>query len=627
MAAAKSKPKSRTVRRGKAPSAKVPVTDTAGRSAAIDLSLAIIEYSTVGTIVTANDTALKMLGYTREELVGQHHRMLTHSGSQGTDASATLWAKLGVGERESGQYRRVDKAGRPIWIQASYEPIRARDGKQVKVLELATDVTSVRTRSEACEMRFDAMGRALAFMECTKEGTVLQANQQCMTLFGYTLEEMLGKRIGEFFDAALVASPAYRQSWESVARGECQVAKQVGLGKDGKRVWVMASHAPILDEDGNVAGIGVYLTDVTELGTFDEQTQSTVRETIETAAYAANGDLTRRVDSSGKSGVFVDLSNGINALIDATAAVVSRVQAAASEVKRGAGEISQGNLDLSQRTEQQAASLEETASSMEEMTSQVKQNADNAKQASQLAMAARDQADKGGSVVSKAVAAMTGINDASKKIVDIIGVIDEIAFQTNLLALNAAVEAARAGDQGRGFAVVASEVRNLASRSATAAKEIKALIQDSVRKVEEGSTLVTQSGQTLEQIMSSVKKVSDIIGEIAASSQEQSLGIEQVNKAVMQLDEVTQQNAALVEEATAASQSLADQATSLSALVEHYQTNSAASEDVKSSVRPERRTADRPWSKPGKGAQAAVKPQTVAPPVAATGTSDEWSEF
>jgi methyl-accepting chemotaxis protein len=240
-------------------------------------------------------------------------------------------------------------------------------------------------------------------------------------------------------------------------------------------------------------------------------------------------------------------------------------------VFRGAQEISSGNANLSGRTEQQSSSLEETASSMEEMTTTVKQNADNAGQANQLATAARDQAEKGGSVVGKAVRAMAGINDSSKKIADIIGVIDEIAFQTNLLALNAAVEAARAGEQGRGFAVVASEVRSLAGRSATAAKEIKDLIQDSVKKVEDGSVLVAQSGQTLEQIVSSVKKVSDIIAEIAAASREQSSGIEQVNRAVMQMDEMTQQNAALVEEASASSQAMADQARRLNEMLSRYQ--------------------------------------------------------
>jgi methyl-accepting chemotaxis protein len=307
-------------------------------------------------------------------------------------------------------------------------------------------------------------------------------------------------------------------------------------------------------------------------------------------------------------------------------------------VSRGAEEISEGNTNLSQRTEEQASSLEETASSMEQMTSTVKQNADNASRASQLAGAARDQADKGGSVVSHAVRAMTEINDASRKIVDIIGVIDEIAFQTNLLALNAAVEAARAGEQGRGFAVVASEVRSLAGRSATAAKEIKGLIQDSVKKVEEGSSLVTQSGQTLDQIVIAVKKVSDIIGEIAGASHEQSAGIDQVNKAVMQLDEMTQQNAALVEEASAASQSMAGQARSLIEVMERYQVSkeitaaaiaaAGQAEAPRGAAPPpkaDRRSPVRPWSAAGKKPSAMSRVRAGAAVVG--GTDAEWKEF
>jgi methyl-accepting chemotaxis protein len=263
-------------------------------------------------------------------------------------------------------------------------------------------------------------------------------------------------------------------------------------------------------------------------------------------------------------------------------------------------------------------------------------------------MAARDQAEKGGSVVSQAVRAMADINDASKKIADIIGVIDDIAFQTNLLALNAAVEAARAGEQGRGFAVVASEVRSLAGRSATAAKEIKELIQDSVRKVEDGSVLVTQSGQTLEKIVASVKKVSDIVAEIAAASREQSSGIEQVNRAVMQMDELTQQNAALVEQATAASQAMAEQVRGLNEMLARYRITEAAFNSANavagaavttradSPVRAERRGATRPWVgkavKPaaaGLGtAEAALSPARKAVATATgNGADTDWREF
>jgi methyl-accepting chemotaxis protein len=309
------------------------------------------------------------------------------------------------------------------------------------------------------------------------------------------------------------------------------------------------------------------------------------KELQQMLAQANGGNLRHRIRMAGKSGFFELLGKGVNQLADNMAELVSRVKTTAGEVFRGAQEISSGNANLSQRTEQQSSSLEETASSMEEMTSTVKQNADNAGQANQLATAARDQAEKGGQVVGRAVAAMTEINESSRKIADIIGVIDEIAFQTNLLALNAAVEAARAGEQGRGFAVVASEVRNLAGRSATAAKEIKDLIQDSVKKVEDGSQLVAQSGQTLEQIVSAVKKVSDIIAEIAAASREQSSGIEQVNRAVMSMDEMTQQNAALVEEASASSQAMAGQARQLNEILSRYQVDALLTTGARSPSR------------------------------------------
>jgi methyl-accepting chemotaxis protein len=260
------------------------------------------------------------------------------------------------------------------------------------------------------------------------------------------------------------------------------------------------------------------------------------------------------------------------------AGLVANTKVASDSIVQASSEITTGTDDLARRTEEQASSLEETSASMEQMTSTVKQNADNAREANQLAAQAREVAEKGGAVVGKAVRSMEEINTASKRIADIISVIDEIAFQTNLLALNAAVEAARVGEQGRGFAVVAAEVRNLAGRSATAAKEIKALVQDSVQKVQEGNGQVNQSGQTLEEIVLAVKKVADIISEISAASQEQSSGIEQVNKAVMQMDQITQQNAALVEETAAASQSMTDQAAGLQGLVNRFKLDSSVLE-------------------------------------------------
>ena len=306
---------------------------------------------------------------------------------------------------------------------------------------------------------------------------------------------------------------------------------------------------------------------------FFKQLSTGVNQLVETLDHAlqelermlgslAQGDLTDRITNE-YSGTLGQLKNDANATSDQLKAIIHQIKASTDTINTAAGEIATGNLDLSQRTEEQSTSLEKTAASMEELTSTVKHNADNAKQANQLALNASNVAQKGGTVVYEVVNTMTAINESSRKIVDIISVIDGIAFQTNILALNAAVEAARAGEQGRGFAVVAGEVRNLAQRSATAAKEIKILISDSVNKVETGTQLVTEAGKTMEEIVNAVKHVTDIISEISAASAEQSQGIEQISQSITQMDEVTQQNAALVEEAAAAAESLEEEAQNL----------------------------------------------------------------
>jgi len=372
----------------------------------------------------------------------------------------------------------------------------------------------------------------------------------------------------------------------------------------------------------------IFAEDGTRLGTVVEWMDRTAEVSAENEISAivdaaAHGDFTKRVNVEDKQGFFKVVAEGLNQTLGIIVEPISVVKEAAETINTAAREISKGNTDLSQRTEEQASSLEETASSMEELASTVKQNAENAKQANQLAMAASSIAVQGGSAVSDVVVTMAAINDSSRKIEDIISVIDGIAFQTNILALNAAVEAARAGEQGRGFAVVAGEVRNLAQRSATAAKEIKELIADSVGKTSEGTKQVENAGKTMEEIVTSVKRVSDIIGEIAAASVEQSSGIDQVNNAITQMDEVTQQNAALVEQAAAAAESLMEQAGNLVESVNGFKT-SANESSVRSAPAPKVHTS-----------HAASKPKSVAKPISAapklaskTGTDDnDWEEF
>jgi len=369
------------------------------------------------------------------------------------------------------------------------------------------------------------------------------------------------------------------------------------MTKLGGYRWFRATGGCRYSSDGRTIRACGSLSDVHEQKSMSvNAAQTAAEDKVTTAALGSglralsNGDLTFRITE--KFPVkYEALKASFNESTESLSQALRGFRDAAFEVSRGAGEIEAGNQNLSQRTEQQAASLEETASQMDQMTSTVRQNAGNADQANQLALAARNQADAGVTVVATAIKAMSEINDSSKKIGDIIGVVEEIAFQTNLLALNAAVEAARAGDQGRGFAVVAGEVRSLAGRSAVAAKEIKGLIRDSMGKVEEGASLVSQSGQTLERIVTSVKKVSDIIAELAAGSQEQLSGIEQVNRAVSQLDQMTQQNAALVEEASAASKSMAERSQAMSDMLDKYQLGQQDGRSARAVPTPIRRVA------------------------------------
>jgi methyl-accepting chemotaxis protein len=623
---------------GKKANADTSLDEIRGQIAAINKAQAVIEFSLDGTILAANENFLRALGYTLSEIQGKHHSLFVDPVYRESADYRAFWAKLARGEYDAAVYKRIGKGGREVWIQASYNPILNSAGRPFKVVKYATDVTEQKMRLADYEGQIAAISKAQAVIEFDLDGTIRTANANFLSVLGYSLDEVKGRHHSLFVTPTYRDSAEYRAFWAKLGRGEYDAAQYLRIGKGGREVWIQASYNPIFDPNGKPFKVVKYATDVTRQVVMSRHLESAVKETLSVVNSATEGHLLERIPMQGKTGEIEALCGGINTLLEATMMLMKRVKAATAEVQSGAEEISRGNTDLSQRTEEQASSLEETASSMEEMTSSVKQTADNAGQANQLATAARQQAEKGGAIVGSAVNAMRQINTSSKKIADIIGVIDEIAFQTNLLALNAAVEAARAGEQGRGFAVVASEVRNLAGRSATAAKEIKGLIQDSVAKVEEGSKLVDESGKALDDIVNSVKRVTDIVSEIAAASQEQSSGIEQVGKAVMQRDEVTQQNAALVEQAAAASQSIVSQAAALNELIAQYDVGEmarapAAAPVKRESAAPaavERRSSKRPWTKSAKSAAPSAADKAPATRKAASnGASDdaEWKQF
>ncbi len=582
-----------------------------GQLAMIGQMQAVAEYSPDGVLKIANENFLKIFGANAAAVVGKPHSQFVDEGARTSGAYREFWNNLQRGKVEAGQFRRMRADGSELWLQGMYSPILGADGVPFKVVCYLTDVTD--------ERRAAVMNAAFRGALDNLDANVMVADNDMAIVFVNTAaRQMLQSAQHELrrdlpaLDVAQLSGASIDVMTREPAKLREQMARLTGTHTReeviGGRV-LKSIMSPMVDAEGRRLGTVMELFDRTQEVATERELQDIIaavtagdldrrialegktgvfealsrginelvdnvdvlaREIQSLVAVANRGDLTRRIQTDGKAGLLSRLGSGINDLTANMAGIVSQVKDAAAEVYRGVEEISAGNTNLSQRTEEQASSLEETASSMEQMTSTVKQNAENASQASKLAVAARTQAEKGGAVVAKAVTAMGEINEASKKIANIIGVIDEIAFQTNLLALNAAVEAARAGEQGRGFAVVASEVRSLAGRSATAAKEIKALIQDSVAKVGEGSSLVTQSGATLDQIVASVKKVTDIVSEIAAASQEQSTGIDQVNKAVTQLDQLTQQNAALVEQASASSQAMTEQAHALNEAMKRY---------------------------------------------------------
>lgn len=840
--------------------------DFSGQISAISKSQAVIEFNLDGTIITANDNFLDAMGYQLSEVQGQHHRIFTTPEFSNSEEYRNFWSDLSAGKYHSGEFKRIDKKGKEVWIQASYNPIFDQNGRPFKVVKYATDITQQKLMNADVSGQISAISKAQAVIEFDMDGTIRTANDNFLAVTGYQLSEIQGKHHSIFVDPAYRSSTEYAEFWRALNEGHYETGEYCRFGKTGEEVWIQASYNPILDLNGKPFKVVKYATDITQqkkeavvnlrnadisnalnvcqanvmladndlkisymndclrtallareaeiqtdlpsfkvsdlLGTTVDQfhkspehqrkllkdltdpykTQLTVggvtfsliatpwnnsngerigtvvewmdltdelarqveekisadansrvkqaldvvttnamiadndlnivymndavksmmrnaesdikgdipgfdasrlenenidvfhknpahqrgmlkalantfqteivvggrtfglianpifnqdkerigtivewkdrtaevfaeQEIDQIVEAAAMGDLSRRIATSGKDGFFLNLAEGLNKLltiadsvvsdtirvfdalahgnltrkidedyqgafdklkqdanttVDRLTDIITRIREAASTVSTGASEIAQGNADLSKRTESQASSLEETASSMEEMTSAVKQTGDNSIHANELAGSAKQKAQAGGEVVSKAVTAMEEINQASKKIADIIGVIDEIAFQTNLLALNAAVEAARAGEQGRGFAVVAGEVRNLAQRSAGAAKEIKDLIRDSVDKVDAGTSLVNESGKTLSEIIQSVDRVSDMIQEISTAAREQASGIEQVNSAVAQMDEMTQQNAALVEEASAAGEAMAEQSQSMMQMMEFF---------------------------------------------------------
>ena len=526
---------------------------------AMNKSLAMIEFDPAGNILGANENFLAAMGYEAKELAGQHHRMFVDPAYARSAEYTSFWQKLGKGAFDAGEYKRLGKGGREVWIQATYNPVLSASGKVLKVVKFAADITAAKMRAAEDTGKLAAISRAQAVIEFTVDGEILTANENFLATLGYDLAEVRGRNNRMFVEPAYGQSAEYAEFWKRLRGGEFIAEEFKRIGKGGREVWIQASYNPIFDPDGRVMKVVKFATDIT----------GRVHAVTEIGAGLGNvaaGNLACEIAEPfipSLDKLRLDFNNSVETLRSALQTVGNN----ASAIDGAAGEVSAAANDLAKRTEHQAASVEETAAALDQITTTVKNSAKRAEEAGALVARTRSSAEKSGAVVQRAVATMGEIEQSSREIGSITDMMDEIAFQTNLLALNAGVEAARAGEAGKGFAVVAQEVRELAQRSASAAKQIKSLIMKSDSEVKSGVALVGETGVALQTIIGDVQEISGHVLAIVEASREQSTALAEINTAVSTIDQGTQQNAAMVEETSAASVSLAGQAEQLKALL------------------------------------------------------------
>ncbi len=581
--------------------AQAEARDNAAQLAAINRSQAVISFKMDGTILTANENFLKVMGYRLDEIQGRHHSMFAAAGVADSQSYRDFWSRLNAGQFDAGEYKRIGKGGKEVWIQASYNPIMGEDGRPVKVVKFATDITADKLRNADFEGQLAAIDKAQAVIEFGLDGRILTANRNFLATLGYDLSEVKGQHHGMFVEPAYRDSLEYKQFWDKLGRGEYDAGRYKRLGKHRKEVWIQASYNPIMDMNGRPFKVVKYATDVTAEVKASNMLKEAVEQVQQVTASAQRGDLSQRIPLDGKAGLIATMCGGVNALLDTNAdmfadvgqifsgmacgdlrhrihrdaqgifnqvkqdanagcdklaQVLAQVQSASQALTSAAGQVSGTAQSLSVSASQQATSVDHVSNAIEGMASSISQNRDNATVTDGIATKASAEAVDGGEAVSKTVGAM-------RQIAQKISIIDDIAYQTNLLALNAAIEAARAGEHGKGFAVVAAEVRKLAERSQQAAKEIGDLAGDSVSTAE-------RAGALLQEIVPSIQKTSNLVQEISAASQEQDHSVREVNRAMIQLSQATQQNAAASEQLAATSEELSGQATELQQAVSFF---------------------------------------------------------
>ena len=537
---------------------------------------AVIEFELDGTILHANDNFLNVLGYTLADVQGKHHRMFCPPEYANSDEYAQFWHKLGQGQFDAGEYKRVTRDGREIWLNASYNPIFDAEGRPFKVVKFASDVTAIKRRNAEYESKVSAIGKAQAVIEFDMQGNVLDANDNFLAVMDYELSDIQGEHHRMFCEPEYAGSADYRKFWQKLNRGEFDAGRYKRLGRHGKAVWIQATYNPILDLNGKPYKVVKFAIDISDQVNLENSIQARsasdgrkVNALLESVARAARGDLTCHIVPEGAEPIDL-LAGGISEMITDLRGVIGTVVSAANGFADASHAIAERATGVAVGTQALGATVEEMNASIDGLTFSINSIAENTSNADSLAQATQQEAEAGARAVAKSIEAMDLINRSSEDIGEIVKVISEIASQTNMLAFNAAIEAARAGEHGLGFSVVADEVRKLAERSSQATKEISKLINESVKRVSTGSEISRQASDAFDKIVSGVAKTTLAISDISKAANEQLLTAREVSTAIQYIAEETEKSAANCDSIARSTDSLNERAGSLNQTVSGF---------------------------------------------------------